>query len=913
MLSRFHILVFNLLLLLIITASPLHAQLPQVSSGLSYLVSSQNPDGSWETIASLAEKTTTTVTALETLKLLNQTAGTTYSTGAAWLQAQSIQGVDPIAGRIRALSIMSSSADTLIPLLDPLSGAWGGDYEYETVNLDTTLALKTLKTVNYPDQAIITSAISYLISTQNPDGGWGFSKGDDSNIYVTAIISSTLQQIPQTPIISTTLNKATTFLLARQNADGGFGNPSSTIHETAVAYNALIAVITDSTALGKAISFLTANQSADGSWLQDPYSTALALQALYYSEYKPTPPLPPTTGTLAGKVVSVATNQPLAGVTVSLAVSPAIAATTDGTGVFKLDNIPQGAQQITLALSGYSTASLVTTVTAGGISNLGTLTLAIASPSGTVQGVITDEATGAPLAGVLFEIYMNPVTPGFAAITSANGTFKIVDIPPETYVMSASKAGYNSINWGGKILAGGVFDFSPALSTKPVQSTVGEVMGRVVDDSTSAPIAGAIVTITGKNTYTTTTNANGDYHISNIEPVSATLFITASGYYEWYSPYYVSIPGGVISYQGIKKLSKAPISTTVNGKVIDSITNLPVAGAEISVTGTSLTAKTDASGAYTIQGINQLIFELKTSAPGYFGKSLNLTNQYHGAYTVDFSLVASRAVNTGIVSVSTDKTSYQAYADVAISADILNTDTLPVTIAANVTVMNTQGDVLASLPVTELDANGVAGTQITFQPGITKTVSIKWNTSSRPPGDYSVIVKILDDSSLAGLDAIVIAQQSHKFTIEPTEAIDTLTLTPLPKFTNLNATEQIGIQSNFVNRSNVPTQLFFNYDWKGPDGAILHSGSGSISAQPEETSKSILLESFPFTFTSSGDHPLQVQIASGPIPFNLAGGTVSVAPGIRIEPSQSLAPATVTPDSDKRIHMNIRLKGVVSK
>ena len=894
-------------------SSAVHAQLPQISNGLSYLTATQSANGTWGVSTSLVETTATTVSALETLKLLNQAGGTAYSTGVTWLQGQTLQGFDPISGRIRVFALADGSADNLMPSFDQLKGAWGGDEGYEANILDTALAIQALKAANYPNQTIITSALNYLTSTQNPDGGWGFVIGDDSNVYVTALVSRTIQQFPQTTTLATALNKATSYLLSKQSSDGGFGSPSSKVHETALVYNAVVAVITDATALGKAVGFLTTNQSADGSWLQDPYSTALALQALHYSEYKPTPPLPPTTGTLAGKVVSAATREPLAGVIVSLAGNPVLAATTDSTGAFTLDNIPQGTQQITLSLSGYSTASLVTTVTAGGISNLGTLTLAIASPSGTVQGVITDEATGAPLAGVLFEIYMNPVTPGFAAITSANGTFKIVDIPPEWYVMTASKAGYTSINWGGKILAGGVFDFSPALSTKPVQSTVGEVMGRVVDDSTSAPIANAIVTITGKNTYTTTTNANGDYHISNIEPVVATLWISASGYYDWYSPYTISIPGGVISYQGIKKLSMTPISTTVRGKVIDSITNLPVAGAEISVIGTSLTAKTDASGTYTIQGINQLIFELKTSAPGYFGKSLNLTNQYHGAYTVDFSLVASRAANTGIVSVSTDRTSYQAYADVAISADILNTDTLPVTIAANVTVLNPQGDVLASLPVTENDVAGNASTKITFQPGIAKSVNIKWNTSSRAPGDYSVIVKIADDTSLTGLDAIVIAQQSHKFTIEPTEAIDTLTLTPLPKFTNLNATEQIGILSNFVNRSNVPTQVFFNYAWKGPDGAVLHSGSGSISAQPEETSKSILVESFPFTFTSSGDHPLQVQIMSGPIPFNLTGGAVSVAPSIRIEPNQSLAPATVTPDGDKRIHMNIRLKGVVSK
>lgn len=376
MLNRVHILIFNILMLLVVTASTIHAQLPQITNGLSYLSSSQNHDGAWQTTTSPVESYATTTTVLETLRLLNQTAGTAYSTGAAWLQGQSLQAVDPVAGRVRALALTGSSTDALISLQDPLSGAWGGDADYETVNLDTALALQALKTANYPDQAVITSSLNYLISTQNLDGGWGFATGDDSSVYVTAIVSLTLQRFLHTTSLATALNKATSYLLTLQNSDGGFGSPSSTVHETALAYNAIVAVITDATVLGKAVGFLTTNQSADGSWLQDPYSTALALRALHYSENKPTPPpLPPTTGTLNGKVVSAATREPLAGVTVALATNPVIAATTDSTGTFKIDNIPQGTQQIILSLSGYFTSSFATTVTAGGISNLGTLTL----------------------------------------------------------------------------------------------------------------------------------------------------------------------------------------------------------------------------------------------------------------------------------------------------------------------------------------------------------------------------------------------------------------------------------------------------------------------------------------------------------------------------------------------------------
>ena len=40
---------------------------------------------------------------------------------------------------------------------------------------------------------------------------------------------------------------------------------------------------------------------------------------------------------------------------------------------------------------------------------------------------------------------------------------------------------------------------------------------------------------------------------------------------------------------------------------------------------------------------------------------------------------------------------------------------------------------------------------------------------------------------------------------------------------------------------------------------------------------------------------------------------IAVAPGTRIEPSYSVAPAALTPDGDKRIRIDIRLQGVDQK
>jgi prenyltransferase beta subunit len=162
------------------------------------------------------------------------------------------------------------------------SGGWGEESDFYNINnvLDTLLALQALKKINYPDQNIISSALYYLTSTQNPDGGFGFYQGDDSNVYMTALVSYTLQQFPKTTSLATAINKATSYLVAHQNGDGGFGSSDSIAYETALAYIALVGETTDNTVLGNAINFLLSTQSLDGSWNQDPYSTALVLRVL---------------------------------------------------------------------------------------------------------------------------------------------------------------------------------------------------------------------------------------------------------------------------------------------------------------------------------------------------------------------------------------------------------------------------------------------------------------------------------------------------------------------------------------------------------------------------------------------------------------------------------------------------------
>lgn len=269
----FKIIIISWFLVFFVTSA--FAYSPAIENGVSWITTVQQSDGSWG--SSVFSVLDTTVV-LDSLQHINSSAPA-YSSGIAWLGSQSFSSTDFIARKIVSLYKdgvdVSADLSTLVNSRNS-DGGWGGDADSTNMILDTAISLLALKSASYTDTTVINNAITYLLSAQNTDGGFGFYQGDTSNVYMTSLVSSTLQQFPQTTSIATAVNKATSYLISQQQLDGSFGS----IYETAHAYIALVAVSTDATVLGNAINYLTTTQSANGSWNQDPYSTALALRAL---------------------------------------------------------------------------------------------------------------------------------------------------------------------------------------------------------------------------------------------------------------------------------------------------------------------------------------------------------------------------------------------------------------------------------------------------------------------------------------------------------------------------------------------------------------------------------------------------------------------------------------------------------
>lgn len=150
--------------------------------------------------------------------------------------------------------------------------------------VNSTYSFEVSYEANGFDTQRIINAVNYLVEAQNVDGGWGLSKGMQSNIYITAKVLETLTDFALTLhfYLDTTIDNGIEWLKSKQNPDGGFGEEGSSIYITAQSYLALIRkaqVRPDlDSVLVAAYNHIDSTQMPNGSWNNDAYDTAMALR-----------------------------------------------------------------------------------------------------------------------------------------------------------------------------------------------------------------------------------------------------------------------------------------------------------------------------------------------------------------------------------------------------------------------------------------------------------------------------------------------------------------------------------------------------------------------------------------------------------------------------------------------------------
>ncbi len=495
-------------------------------------------------------------------------------------------------------------------------GGWGLGPELESDVIDTSLALQALTGISNVASPERANAVGFLLSKQHANGGW--SIGDnDSSVFLTANAFRALFPYRNTYAgVSTALTNAQNFLLGSRDGAGNFGEH----FDTALALLALIPNVVDITPLNSSIGVLQGAQSANGSWDDDPYTTALALQALWLVSHRP-----PRTDVaiIQGSVIDAITRLPLAGVNVALTGPVSSTLTTSADGAFRFPDLPFGSYALAFTLNGYSALTTTTTAPNGQTFDLGALVLtkSVNATTGTVRGTIKDAATSLPLSGVTIS-----VTGGLTATTGANGDYQISNVPPGSITATATLTGYSTASGTGGLVAGGTLVFSPMLSPAGAAGTV--IQGQITAAATNQPLAGATVRVNG--VIQATTDASGNYRITNVTPGTLTLSVELAGYDT------VTAVGEVAANTTTVFSPKLYVTNTtppggntagVQGVVLDAGSGAPLAGVTIQTIfgGSAQNIVTGADGRFSLTGLSATTGTLTFSLASYATTSLSVT------------------------------------------------------------------------------------------------------------------------------------------------------------------------------------------------------------------------------------------------------------------------------------------------
>lgn len=880
------------LFLLFISGHNAHAQTSkQIANGLQWLNAQVQTDGKLSGEAqSIATPIQARSEAAQTLKLL----ATLPTSLASSIAADTEDNTEYLSRKIIALNANGwDPTSYLAPLLlrQGADGGFGGALGYSGNIVDTAWAVLVLAQTNGATSDAANRARAYLVTQLTPDGG-ALGSNDWNRKHNSALILLALQTASDGSNAANVRTLAS-WLQQQQAADGSW---SGNTYLTAFVMMGLAPVTADAAVRLNANNFLLSKQGADGSWNADPFLTALVLRVLSGQTVPPG-----SGGILQGQLIDSATNAPLAGATITMSGTSNQVATTDMSGRFTFNGLASGNYAVSYTRAGYNTKTASYNAVTGQVTDVGTIGLTQLASTSIIRGQVT-ATNGTVLPGVAISL-SGAAT--MSATSDANGRYEMMMTSPGAFTISASLAGYKTASSSGTIAAGQTVIFAPVLfaNSETVPNTI-RYTGKVVSAGQGTPLAGVAIQITGTANSNTVTAANGQFD-QTLSPGNYTATFTLAGYASVTQRFTASagttVDAGTVNFVQIKN------SSSIKGKVVNA-SNMALAGASVQIVGASVTALTAADGSYAMSNIVGTSFSVRVSANGYNSQTVNLQVSTPSDLVQNFTLAPQTASTITVGDMIISQAHYGAYAPASFQVKVRNDDKQLRSGTFKAVIFDANGQVTDNVEATWMDVKGAVVKTFDFPTGET-TLTIPWNTNANAPGAYTVLGTVSTNTG----DGVETVDRQASFVIDPTQAIGSVTVTPMPRYANIGETKAIQFSLDVFNRSNVPISADVAFQLQTPGSTVIYSGTSKIDLLPSDGGKSVILNGTSYTFVQSGSHPVSVQISNGPVPANVVGGTIAVAPGIRIELNQQIAPLIVTPDGDKRIRADILLKGVESK
>ena len=597
---------------------------PAVASP-AWLVQQQQPDGSLVGSVSLATAVQDTAEALRSLSVLNSPGGAAISAAVDFVLQSPETNAEYLSRKVIVAALYGRDFAGNLNLLLSSQNPDGGFGEYAghgSTVIDTLYALDALAAAGMRLSPEARAAVGFVMQRQRPTGAWFDGQNEDS-VFLTALATSVLQPYRAPYGLTGRLAAATQFLLSRQGPDGSVG----TELESAWALAAIAPLSVDAGAHDPLRAFLLSRRAADTSWGADVYLTAVALRALNVAATTDPAAVQRTDlGEIWGRLTDADTGAPLANAAVGVdAGGVRLSAVTGARGEFNVVNVPPGPASLVAAAPGYLDGTYAVQVAAGTVTAAELRLNRDPSPTPLVlSGVVMDDATGQPLGGAAISLEGTALS----AVSGQDGRFSFADLAPGVYTVRAALPGYTdsvlvvSAPRGGRLAPAAIRMRAQDPAAPPGQAAV--VAGVIRDGLSGMPVPGARISLTGGMRAVVTSDGGGGFQFGAVPAGPVRVGVSASGYLAAGASLQVE-PGTRVAVAFHLIRTGNPGTATVTGRVIDAATGNPVSGARVALASGGAATSTLTTGEFLLAGLGAGTVTISIDAPGYATQNFLVT------------------------------------------------------------------------------------------------------------------------------------------------------------------------------------------------------------------------------------------------------------------------------------------------
>lgn len=226
----------SFILFALIPAAAFSAHDPAIDRGLQWLYAHQNADSSWGG-ADLVNYRDTKEVLSTLISLKEQNAH--YQGGLNWLTQANADNTDFLSRKVVLYVEAGLDASGFLRALVASQAREGGvGYKagYNSDLWNTILALEAMGLGGFEDQRVLGSALTYVLQRQNPDGGFPIKAGEESKVFPTAVCVLMLNRFPGWIGVPEAIERGMTYLKNQVNPDWGYGEGGSSVYETALVW-----------------------------------------------------------------------------------------------------------------------------------------------------------------------------------------------------------------------------------------------------------------------------------------------------------------------------------------------------------------------------------------------------------------------------------------------------------------------------------------------------------------------------------------------------------------------------------------------------------------------------------------------------------------------------------------------------